>query len=249
VRPDYLRSVVAPLSDPKVGGATCLYASLEESTFTQRLQSIGMLSDFYPGILVAKQLDGVKFALGQTIVTTRSRIAGFGGYKAIENRPGDDLLVGRMIAEQGFEVALLPYIVETVPDFQSTKELLHKRLRWMTVMRHMRPWGHLGLIFTHGLAWSLLAILVWPTATVAMAYLGSYAILRMAMTWLVGIWGMKQRGVWKKMPLIILWDATAFGIWVGTFGRKSIRWRNVDYQIQKGMLVPMAPNAAQKISS
>jgi ceramide glucosyltransferase len=113
----------------------------------------------------------------------------------------------------------------------------------------MRPWGHLGLIFTHGLAWSLLAILVWPTATVAMAYLGSYAILRMAMTWLVGIWGMKQRGVWKKMPLIILWDATAFGIWVGTFGRKSIRWRNVDYQIQKGMLVPMAPNAAQKISS
>src|SRR5438046_5231038 len=32
VRPDYLRAVVAPFSDPKVGAATCLYVSTKEST-------------------------------------------------------------------------------------------------------------------------------------------------------------------------------------------------------------------------
>ena len=67
-----------------------------------------MFSDFYAGILVAWQLDGVKFALGPTIATTRERLDGFGGYEAIKNRPADDLLVGRLIAEQGYEVALLP---------------------------------------------------------------------------------------------------------------------------------------------
>ena len=69
-----------------------------------------MLSDFYAGLLVARELDGVKFALGPTIATTRAKLAGFGGYQAIENRPGDDLLVGRLIAEQGYQIELSRYI-------------------------------------------------------------------------------------------------------------------------------------------
>src|SRR5258708_7849706 len=109
VQPDYLRTIVAGLADPKVGAVTCFYAPVpsEEKTLVQRVQSVGMLSDFYAGILVARQLDGVKFALGPTIATTRTRLAGFGGYAAIENRPADDLLVGRLIAEQGSRTAEL----------------------------------------------------------------------------------------------------------------------------------------------
>ena len=244
VEPNYLRTVVAPLRDPKVGGVTCLYVSTHDKTFTQHLQSIGMVSDFYPGILVARQLDGIKFALGQTIVTTRSHLAGFGGYEAIENRPADDLLVGRLIAEQGFEVELLPYAVQTVPDCDSLKDLFIKRLRWMTVMRHMRPWGHLGLAFTQGLPWCLAVALTHP-AGIGLAYAGAYLGFRVAMTWLVGAWGLKQSGLWKKMPLIVVWDATALVIWLLTFGRNSIRWRNVDYRIREGMLVPAAQSPAQ----
>ena len=246
VRPDYLRSVVAPLRDPKVGAVTCLYVSTHEHSFIQKLQSIGMICDFYPGILVARQLDGVKFAFGQTIVTTKKNLAGFGGYSAIENRPADDLLVGRLVAEQGFEVELLPYAVETVADFRSFGEFFFKRLRWMTVMRHMRPWGHLGLIFTQGLAWSVAAVAVRPTAQVALIYLGGYLAVRIALTWLIGVWGMKQHGIWKKMALVPLWDAWALLIWLLSFGRRSIRWRDIDYRIREGLLVPVARPAAQK---
>ena len=139
---------------PKVGAVTCFYAPTDETTLVQKLQTVGMYSDFYPGIVVAWQLDGVKFALGPTIATTRARLAGFGGYETIENRPADDLLVGRLIAEQGYEVKLIPYSVLTVADFQSLRDLFLKRLRWIVVMRHMRPWGHFGLIFTLGLPWS-----------------------------------------------------------------------------------------------
>jgi len=247
VEPNYLRTVVAPLRNPKVGGVTCLYVSTHDHTLTQHLQSIGMISDFYPGILVARQLDGIKFALGQTIVTTRARLAGFGGYEAIENRPADDLLVGRLIAEQGFEVELLPYAVETVPDYDSLGDLFVKRLRWMTVMRHMRPWGHLGLAFTQGLPWSLAIAATHPPA-IGLAYLGVYVAFRLAMTWLIGVRGLKQTGLWKKAPLIFVWDATALVIWLLTFGRKSIRWRNVDYRIREGMLVPVVPHPAQNSS-
>ena len=82
----------------------------------------------------------------------------------------------------------------------------------------------------------------------ALAYLSAYVAFRVVMTSLIGAWGLKQSGLWKKMPLIIIWDATAFVIWLLTFGRNSIRWRNVDYRIREGMLVPVVPNPAQNSS-
>ena len=242
VRPDYLRQVVAPLADSKVGAVTCFYVPIEDKTFADVLQTIGMTSDFYVGILVARQLDGVKFALGPTIATTLTRLGEFGGYPALANLPADDLLVGRLIAERGHEVKLLPYTISTVADYASLHALIHKRLRWIVVMRHMRPWGHLGLLLTQGLPWCLTAIAVRPTAAVAIAYLGAYAVLRVAMTWLIGVRGLKQRGLWKKMPLILLWDALSFGIWLVSFGRRSVRWREVEYYIRNGRLVPAGSN-------
>ncbi len=246
VQPDYLRTIVAPLANPKVGAVTCFYVPTEEKTLAESLQTIGMSSDFYAGILVARQLDGVKFALGPTIATTRTRLAGFGGYGAIENRPADDLLVGRLIAEQGFEVELLPYTISTVADYGSMRDLLHKRLRWIVVMRHLRPWGHLGLLLTQGLPWSLAAVAIAPSAAIAFAYLGTYLALRFAMTWIVGIWGLKHDSLWNKLWLIPLWDAVAFLIWLTSFARNSIRWRDGEYYIRDGRLVPVTSTNAQR---
>lgn len=237
VVPDYLRTVVAPLARPNVGAVTCLYISADDKTVVDALQSLGMISDLYPGLLVARELDGIKFALGETIVTTRARLEQFGGFKALENRPADDLLVGRLIAEQGCEVVLLPYAVLTVPDYSSLRDLFLKRLRWMAVMRHMRPWGHLGLLLTQGLPWTIVAIAIQPSLPVALGYLGAYFALRVAMTWMIGIWGLKQSSLWKQLPLLPVWDAMAFFVWAGSFFRRKFRWRGAEYSLRDGKLV------------
>ena len=239
VRPDYLRQVVSPLRDPNVGAVTCFYLPTEVRTFTDHLQTAGMISDFYPGILVAWQLDGVKFALGTTIATTRTCLNKFGGYPVLENGPADDLLVGRHIAEQGCEVVLLPYAIATVPDYDSIRALVAKRLRWLVVMRHMRPWGHLGLLLTQGLPWSVAAVAFHPTARLAAAYFGLYAVLRALMTWIIGVHGLKQPRLAKQIPLIPLWDALAFVLWLASFLRTNIRWRGANYYIREGKLVPV----------
>lgn len=242
VGPEYLRTVISPLRDPKVGAATCLYVSTKENNLVEELQSIGMISDFFASTMVAWNLDGIKFTFGQTIVTRRESVQGYGGYTVIENRPADDVYAGRLVAEQGYEVKLLSYVVQSVADFHSFKDLLHKRIRWMTVQRLMRPWGHVGLIFTFGLPWAMLAVATRPTMWVAVAYLGGYSFCRILITWLIGVWGMKQRGIWKKIPLIPIWDAIAFFLWIASFARNTIRWRGVDYFIREGILVPTVPS-------
>ena len=237
VTPDYLRKVVGPFSDPKVGGTTCFYVSIHDRTLAERFQTIGMISDFYAGILVAWQLEGIRFALGPTMVTTKDRVRGFGGFRALQNRPGDDLLFGRLIAEQGFEVRLLPYAVETVADYNGLRELFAKRIRWMTVMRQMRPWGHFGLLFTWGLPWSIVAIAIRPTAQIAAGFLGFYLLCRLLIGSLIGIYGLKQKDLWKKLLLVPLWDLMAFWIWLVSFTRKSIMWRKVEHSIDSGEFV------------
>ena len=119
-------------------------------------------------------------------------------------------------------------------------DLFHKRLRWIVVMRHMRPWGHVGLLFTQGLAWSILVVLVQPTLTVAAAYLGAYIALRAAITWVIGVHGLRQPHSLRQVPLIPLWDAVAFVIWLASFTQSSVRWRGANYYIRDGQLVPVA---------
>jgi len=110
---------VVPFSDPQVGAATCLYVSTKESTFLEELQSISMTSDFFAGVMTAWQLDSANFTLSQTIVTTAQehfRIWRLSSHrKPACGRP----LHRAPRAEQGLEVRLLPYVVQTVADFKS----------------------------------------------------------------------------------------------------------------------------------
>jgi ceramide glucosyltransferase len=246
VAPDYLRTVVAPLADSKVGAVTCFYLPAHSQTLAENLQTVGMVSDFYAGLLVGWQLEGIRFALGATIVTSRERLAEFGGLQAIENQPGDDLLIGRLIAEHGHQVELLPYTVMKLGGCHSFKELLAKRMRWMVVMKHMRRPAHFGLLFTQGLPWLLAAIAVHPSAGLALAYLGIYLGLRIAIAWSIGVRGLKQLDLWKVIALIPLWDALAFFIWLASFLRKSIQWRDGEYYIRNGMLVAVSSRVAEK---
>jgi ceramide glucosyltransferase len=243
VEPAYLRTVVSPLRDPKVGAATCLYIQTDEKSFANSLQTIGQVSDFYANLTVARLLDGVKFALGSTIVTRKENLSEAGLFAAIENKPADDMLVGRLIAEKGYRVELLPYAVRAVVDFESMRGFLSKRMRWAIVQKNMRPWGHMGLLLTLGLPWSLAAIAVHPTAIVAAAYLGSYILLRFLLTAVIGVWGLKQPSIVKELWLIPVWDALAAIILLASFWSNNVRWRDGKYSIHNGTLTPLLQSA------
>ncbi len=241
VGPDYLRKIVAPLRDPKVGAVTCFYVPTEVKTFTDHLQTAGMMSDFYAGHPGGLAVGWRQVRAGtdhRHHARALSRIRRL--RSPLKTARRDDLLVGRLIAEQGYEVVLLPYAMETVADYQSMRDLLHKRLRWIVVMRHMRPWGHLGLLFTQGLPWSLAAVAVHPTVATALALFRSlYGVAR-------GDDVDDRRPRLAAAPLL---EGNAADSGVGRGGvlhladqlsaRNSIRWRGADYYIRDGKLVPV----------
>jgi ceramide glucosyltransferase len=245
VAPDYLRAVVAPFADAKVGAVTCLYRGLTHGSLASELEALGNTSDFHAGVLTAWQLGSVDFALGATMATTRERLAEIGGFQALVDHFSDDYELGHRIAACGYRVELSTYPVCTVYSRQSLRQSFAHQVRWTLTMRVARPWGHFGLILTHGLPWTILAAAVAPSAAIAAAYVVAYLVLRFAMAWTVGVWGLRDPLLRRRMWMLPLRDAFGFVVWLASFFKRRIEWRGSEFYVRDKRLVPAEPRAAR----
>jgi len=243
VGPQYLREVVAPFADAKVGAVTSFYRGIAERSIGAELEAIGASSDFFAGVLVAEWKEGMTFALGASIVTTKTWMEKIGGFAAIADQHSDDYELGNRIAKAGGEVLLSREAVWTMYPAQGLRGFWEHQLRWARTVRLCRPWSYLGLIFTHGLPWSLLAALAAATAgwmTLAILYLVAYLVLRLTMAWTVGVWGVGDDLLRRRLWLIPLRDAIYLFVWLASFTSKRITWAGEEYTMEKGQMVRTA---------
>lgn len=240
VGPHYLREVVAPFADAKVGAVTSFYRGIAERSIGAEMEAIGASSDFFAGVVVAEWKEGMTFALGASIVTTKSWVRKIGGFAAIANQHSDDYEVGHRIAKAGGEVLLSREAVWTMYPAQGLRGFWEHQLRWARTVRLCRPWSYLGMIFTHGLPWCLLAAFVAATARwtlLAVAYLVAYVVLRIVMAWTVGVWGVGDDLLRRRLWLIPIRDAIYFFVWLASFASKKITWGGEEYTMEKGQMV------------
>jgi ceramide glucosyltransferase len=240
VGPNYLREVVAPFVDVKVGAVTSFYRGIAERSVGAEMEAIGASSDFFAGVLVAEWKEGMTFALGASIVTTKTWVEKIGGFAAIADQHSDDYELGHRIAKAGGQVRLSREAVWTMYPAQSLQGFWEHQLRWARTVRLCRPWSYLGLVFTHGLPWCLLAALAAASAGwigVAMAYVAGYSVLRLTMAWTVGVWGTGDDLLRRRLWLIPLRDAIYFVVWLASFASKRITWGGEEYTMEKGQMV------------
>ncbi|HWB97788.1 MAG TPA: glycosyltransferase, partial [Bryobacteraceae bacterium] len=100
VTPDFLRTLAAEFEDPHVGLATCPYRAVPGRSFWSLLESIGLNTEFLAGILVARMLDGMKFAVGPTIAARRDTLALIGGFDQLKDYLAEDFVMGKLAAER-----------------------------------------------------------------------------------------------------------------------------------------------------
>src|SRR5229473_1100948 len=239
VGPRYLREVVAPLAGPKTGAVTSFYRGIAENNLGAEIEAVGASSDFFAGVLMAGWTEGISFALGASIATTKEWLWKMGGFEAIAETLADDYELGHRITKAGGQVVLSREAVWTMYPAQTLRSFWDHQVRWARTVRLCRPLSYVGLLLTQGFPWSLLAALVAPTKRIAAFYPLAYLILRFAMAWTVGIWGVRDEVLRRKIWLVPLRDAIHFVIWLASFGSNRIRWGNVEYVIRKGRMVPI----------
>lgn len=242
VEPDYLRKVMAPLSDPKVGMVTCPYRGIAAPTLGSKLESLGISTDFCAGVLVARLIEGgVRFALGSTMAFRRRELAAIGGFESFVEYLADDYELGKRIAASGLEVRLSEVVVETFLPAYDLRQFFEHQLRWARGVRDARRGGYLGLLLTFGWIWAMLTLLASRGAGWAWGLVGMAILLRLLVAWTVGVRLLRDRQVMRFMPLLPLRDLVAVAVWVASFASNTVTWRGDRFHLKDGKLARIHP--------
>ncbi len=241
VEPRYLLAIAAPFRDPEVGAVTCLYRGLTDGSLAANLEALGNSTDFTAGVLVAWLLGDVDFTLGATMATTKARLAEIGGFESLVDHFSDDYELGNRIASQGHRVELSTFPVSIVYPHQTLGDAFRHQLRWNLSIRYSRPAGHFGLIFTQGLPLAILAAIAAPSAAWAVSLIIGYLVLRGLSAWVIGVWGMRDPLLRRRMESLPLRDAFAFVVWLASFFPQRIHWRGQQFYVRDKRLVSVVP--------
>jgi ceramide glucosyltransferase len=237
VESDYLRRVTAPLADPQVGMVTCLYRGVAGSTLGSRLEALGIGTDFCASVLAARQLErGIRFGLGSTLAFRRADLEKIGGFKSLADYLADDYELGKRIAGLGLTVKLSDVVVETYLPPYRMREFFAHQLRWARGVRDARAGGYLGLVFTFGFLWALLALTASSGAFWAWSALAVTLLLRFAVALVVGRGVLKDRRIMKNVWLIPLRDLLAVVVWIASLGGHTVTWRGERFRLKDGKL-------------
>lgn len=236
VGPNYLKEVVAPFSDPAVGVVSCFYRGVAEKNLGAELEAIGAASDFFAGALVADWKEGVTFALGASVVTTKSWLTKIGGYEALVNLLADDYELGNRVHQAGGKVLLSREAVWTMYPAQTLRGFCDHQLRWARTVRQVRPASFFGLLFTHGLPWAVLAAIVAPNAAISAAYLLAYLVLRISMAWTVGDWCIRDEVLRRRLWLVPFRDLVNFAIYIFSFASSRVTWGGIQYEMKNDQM-------------
>jgi ceramide glucosyltransferase len=231
----YLRQVVLPFADAKVGCVTCLYRGIAaEGGIWSRLEAAGMTIEMSSGVATANLLEPMQFALGPTMAARRSCVAEAGGFEAMADFCADDFVLGNWIAKHGHTVALSGCVIDHIVLHASFLNSMKHQVRWMKSTRFSRPKGHFGTSLTFGMPFGLLAFLAaWLLGWHALAA-GAlvYAIAgRMLQAWMVGRFVVHDDRLWKTMLLFPVRDLMGFLFWALSYTSRRILWRGEVYEL------------------
>jgi ceramide glucosyltransferase len=218
-----LSHLAQEFQDERIGLISCPYRAVPGKSIWSRLEAVGMNTELLGGVLVARMLEGMRFALGCTVAVRRSVLDDMGGFSYLQEFLAEDFVIGHRAAELGHGVLLSSYVIEHRIGSESMMRNLGHRLRWARSTRRSRPAGYWGQIFTYPLPWALLLWAVyhpvWPAVLLTL-------LLRALAAAATARYVVRDPVTQKQWWLLPLQDVLGFLIWISGFVGDTIVWRD-----------------------
>lgn len=202
-----------------------------------RLEALGISTEFLPGVLTARMLEGgIHFGLGSTLAMRRDALAAAGGLESLVEVLADDYELGARIARAGFRVELSSEVVETSVPPYTLQGFFDHQLRWSRSTRDSRRLGYLGLGITFVVPWALATCAASGLALWSLALLSLALAARTALALAVGVGILRDGQVLRDLWLLPLRDLCGLFFWLWSYAGNTVVWRGERFRLQKGRL-------------
>lgn len=222
VERDYLRQVVAPLSDPTVGLVTCLYRGAPAAGTWSRLGALYIDDWFAPAVCVAHLFGAQTFGFGATLALRRDALLEAGGFEALADQLADDWWLGELTRRRGLATRLANCVVATTVDERSLWALCAHELRWLLTVRCINPLGYAFSFVTFGLPMATLG------AGLAQGQPAALTALCVALTARIALRLVQHRrggsGLLWALLLIPVRDGMNVALWAAALFARRARW-------------------------
>lgn len=225
-----LKTLAREFADPKLAVTTCPYRAVPGASFWSKLEAIGMNTEFLGGVLVARMLNGMDFALGPTIAARRDAIDAVGGWPYLQEFLAEDFVLGNEAAAKGLGVGLSSYVIEHRIGAQPLGKNFAHRLRWCRSTRRSRPAGYVGQLFTNPLP---IALALWAVLPATWPALVGTTILRAIAGHATAETVLHDPLCRRQWVLVPLQDLLSFAVWAAGFFGNTIDWRGETYRLEK----------------
>jgi ceramide glucosyltransferase len=254
VSPFYLLQVMECFADERVGMVTAPYVGRTAEggpglTVWSRLEALGISTDFLPGVLAARQLEGgIRFGLGSTLAMSKAALAKAGGLEPLVEYLADDYEMGERIAKAGYRVELCGEVVETTVPAYTFRGFRDHQLRWARSTRDSRKLGYVGLGITYALPWAMMTCVASGFALWSFSLLSVVALARVAVALSVGVGVLGDGQVLRDLWLLPLRDFFGLGFWAWSFASDTVVWRGELFRLRNGRISPIAEGVPPPIA-
>ena len=232
VGPGYVRAVVGPLEDHRVGLVTCLYRGVASYGVASQLGAMFINEWFLPAALVGTHPERLRHAFGATIACRRDTLGSIGGFEAVADQLADDYMLGWLVSGRGLRVVLVPYVVENLVTERTLLTLFLHELRWARTFRTLRPVAYFCSLFTYGIPLSILWLAASRGSRPACIALALHVGLRVVGR-LVLYRSLGQPPPWSDTWLVPLRDVVSFVVRILSFLGRTVRWDDEQFRVRR----------------
>ncbi len=238
LRPDYLKTIIAPLADPEVGCVCTLYKASCAETWFEKVELLTLNADFMASVIFAHVTGASKFCLGASVALRRSTLEEIGGLEALADYLVEDYEMGQRIWGSGKKISIVPYFIDTMVDLKSPSQWWNHQVYWDQNTRAARPVAFLATAIIRSTPFALLVASMRRLDGVGLAVLGAAILVRMATAAMTLGWGFRDREGLKSLALLPFRDLAGLVSWFLALTRKTTIWRGSKFTLTRdGRLV------------
>jgi ceramide glucosyltransferase len=238
LKPDYLKKIVAPLADPRIGYVCTFYKAAYATKWYEKIELLTLNADLMASMIFAHVTGASKFCLGASTALRRSTLEEIGGLPALADYLVEDYEMGRRIWSSGKKDEIVPYFIDTVMDLNTPSQWWGHQVYWDQNNRAARPVAFAATIVLRSVPFAFLFALARLFDPIGLAVFAGALAVRLATAAMVLCWGLRDREGVRSLYLLPFRDMTALVSFILAYVKRTTIWRGAEFTLTRdGRLV------------